>query len=184
MIEEYPSRITGQVCEYMVRSKLASIGLKTVNADTNYDILITKNLKRVEVKSSKIQWRSPRGIHKKRGPNGRFIKADKYIQKPTYQFQFKHWNLEPDACDFVVCIGWVPEVHTMAHAWIIPHEVILNQRVCKKQKARMDKRPVGAEEKKSKHYLHYDLCITVDGTKKNTNWVKFMPYMNNWEVLQ
>ena len=108
MIEEYPSRITGQVCEYMVRSKLASIGLKTVNADTNYDILITKNLKRVEVKSSKIQWRNS-GLQK-RGPDGRFVKTNKYIQKPTYQFQFKHWNLEPDTCDFVVCIGWVPDM--------------------------------------------------------------------------
>ena len=50
----HSSRVNGQPAEYLVRAKLASLGYKSLSADTTYDVLTPHNKASIEVKSTHI----------------------------------------------------------------------------------------------------------------------------------
>mgnify|MGYP003149899787 CR=1 FL=1 len=90
MSNTFSTTVGGQCAEYLVRSKLALMGYKSIRADSFYDLLLPHNMCRIEVKSATY-----------RPINNSFTGG-----KGSYMFTLRGRQIRKDAFDYLVFVGF------------------------------------------------------------------------------
>ena len=90
MSNTFSTTVGGQCAEYLVRSKLALMGYKTIRADSFYDLLLPHNMCRIEVKS---------GTYNK--INNTFTEG-----RGSYMFTLRGRQIRKNAFDYLVFVGF------------------------------------------------------------------------------
>lgn len=112
MSNTFSTTVGGQCAEYLVRSKLALMGYKTIRADSFYDLLLPHNMCRVEVKS---------GAYNK--INNTFKKG-----RGSYMFTLRGRQIRKNAFDYLIFVGFKhpDSVNPLCdhEMFVIPHSAL------------------------------------------------------------
>ena len=90
MSNTFSTTVGGQCAEYLVRSKLALMGYKTIRADSFYDLLLPHNMCRIEVKS------------------GSYNKINSTFKEGvgSYMFTLRGRQIRKNAFDYLIFVGF------------------------------------------------------------------------------